>query len=71
MKGILVSNEAWYHLFSSMIIVAAVIFSAVVIIAIVRMIVKWRSPEVQELEGPVRQYLLSDAEKQDYQQQYE
>ena len=66
-----VSNEAWYHLFSTMIIVAAVIFSAVVIIAIVRMIVKWRSPEVQELEGPVRQYMLSEEEKLEYQNQYE
>lgn len=59
-------NETLYHVFSVVVIVAAVIFTIAVLVGIIWMIVKWRSPEVQELGAPVRQYLLDEQELANY-----
>ena len=60
-----------YNFFSILVIVAGVVLALAVLTGVIWMIVKWRSPEVQELEAPVRQYMLSDEERAEYQKQYE
>lgn len=64
-------NETLYHVFSTMTILAGVILTAAVLIGIVQLIRHWKSPEAQELDAPVRQYLLSEEDKASYAQQYE
>lgn len=59
-------NEILYNVLSTGVIVAAAIFTLALLIAIIWMIVKWRSPEVQDLDAPVRQYLLDDEQLVSY-----
>ncbi|MCI6574463.1 MAG: hypothetical protein PT944_06575 [Actinomycetaceae bacterium] len=59
-------NETLYQVFSTAVVVAGVVFTVAVLAGIIWMIVKWRSPEVQDLQAPVRQYLLDDAQRADY-----
>lgn len=63
--------SSFYNFFSMIVVAAGVLLTLAVLTGIIWMIVKWRSPEVQDLEAPVRQYMLSDEERDEYRKQYE
>ena len=64
-------NMILYHIFSTLVIVAGVLFTAAVLVGVVWMIRHWDSPQVQDLEAPVREYMLDDEEKREYAEQYQ
>lgn len=53
-----------YWLTSALYIGAGIAFLAIMIFAIVYMIRNWEKPSVQELNAPVREYLLDDNESE-------
>lgn len=63
--------SSFYNFFSILVVTAGVLLTLAVLTGTIWMIVKWRSPEVQDLEAPVRQYMLSDEERIEYREQYE
>ena len=65
------TNEGWYTLFSTLVIAAGALLTIVVVVAVIRMIVSWRSPQVQDLEAPVREYMLTDEQKKQYRDMYQ